>query len=185
MSKHIMLDLETLDNSPTSYILELAAVEFDPITGKIINELHLRTPREEPQDKSSASVSTILWWLQTNSKKFEDLCKNGDETRTLSEICAKLRNFFYTNDGALHVWCTGTFDTDIINHFVKSYSHFGTSNLVEFWQMRDVRTARTLARELGAIEPEVSEDELHSALNDCRRQIQYVSGLCKLVKRGG
>lgn len=185
MSKHIMLDLETLDNSPTSYILELAAVEFDPITGKIINELHLRTPRNEPQDKSSASVSTILWWLQTNSKKFEDLCKNGDETHSLSEICAKLRNFFYTNDGALHVWCTGTFDTDIINHFVNSYDSYTRGNLIAYWQVRDVRSARTLARELGAVEPEVSEDELHSALNDCRRQIQYVAGLCKLVKHSG
>lgn len=185
MSKHIMLDLETLDNTPTSYILELAAVEFNPLNGKIINELHLRTPREEPQGKSSASVSTILWWLQTNSKKFEDLCKNGDETRTLSEICAKLRDFFYTNDGDVRVWCTGQFDTDIINHFVKSYDSYTRGDLVEFWQVRDVRSARTLARELGAVEPEVSEDELHSALNDCRRQIQYVSGLCKLVKRSG
>lgn len=185
MSKHIMLDLETLDNSPTSYLLELAAVEFDPITGEIINELHLRTPRNEPQDKSTASASTVLWWQQTNSKKFEDLCKNGDETYSLSEICAKLRDFFYTKDGSLYVWCTGTFDTDIINHFVKSYDSYTRGNLVEFWQVCDVRTARTLARELGAIEPEVSEDELHSALNDCRRQIQYVSGLCKLVKRSG
>lgn len=185
MSKHIMLDLETLDNTPTSYILELAAVEFDPLTGKIINELHLRTPREESQDKSSASVRTILWWLQTNSKKFEDLCKNGDETHTLNDICAKLRSFFYTVDGDVRVWCTGMFDTDIINHFVKSYSDHCTGDLIEFWQVRDVRTARTLARELGAVEPEVPEDELHSALSDCRRQIQYVSGLCKLVKRSG
>jgi len=185
MSKHIMLDLETLGNTPTSYILELAAIEFNPLTGKIINELHLRTPREEPQDKSTATVSTVLWWQQTNSKKFEDLCKNGDETRTLSEICAKLRDFFYTADGVLNVWCTGTFDTDILNHFVNSYDTYKRGNLVEFWRVRDVRTARTLARELGYVEPEVSEDELHSALSDCHRQIQYVSGLCKLVKRSG
>ena len=146
MSKHIMLDLETLDNKPTSYILELAAVEFDPLTGKIINELHLRTPREEPQDKSTAATSTVLWWQRTNSNKFTDLCKNGDETRTLSEICAKLRDFFYTADGTLNVWCTGTFDTDIINHFVRSYDSYTHGELVEFWQVRDVRTARTMAR---------------------------------------
>ena len=185
MSKHIMLDLETLDNTPTSYILEIAAVEFDPLTGKIINELHLRTPREEAQDKSTASASTILWWQQTNSNKFADLCKNGDETRTLSEICAKLRDFFYTNDGVLHVWYTGTFDVDIINHFVKSYDSYARGDLVEFWKVRDVRTARTLARDLGFVDPEIREDELHSALSDCHRQIQYVVGLCKLVKRGG
>lgn len=117
---HFMLDLETLDNKPSSHILELAMVAFDPHTGEI-NEEHTTKAffgAFTEQKCGTKSFDTYDWWLRTNPQQFIsyfDLNRKTHSYRgTIFAIQEMLEHLRYTHK--ITVWCTGTFDVDILNY---------------------------------------------------------------------
>ncbi len=72
MANNIMLDLETMGNTPTSAIIAIGAVRFDKkIKGKFYGVIDLESCLE---DGLTVDASTIMWWMQQSDaarKAFE------------------------------------------------------------------------------------------------------------------
>lgn len=68
---HIMLDIETLDTSPTSVVVSFGAVVFDPYSiselgemfyAEFTDDLHAQQERGR-----TLSVDTVKWWMQQDA----------------------------------------------------------------------------------------------------------------------
>mgnify|MGYP002677519024 CR=1 FL=1 len=172
---HFMLDLETLDTKPSAHILELALICFCPYTGRV-NEALSRHVRFGlfPQERATISPSTLSWWSNENQQYFMNLINNTDADNVfLKDVLFEIVELF--NDvrehSELRIWNTGTFDVDIVNDAVKRV-FYEVKNVINFWEVRDVRSLRQVAEDFG-----LNNDEWptsHNAKDDCLRQISYV-----------
>ena len=55
MAKHLMVDLETMAITPRAVVLTLGAVQFDPFTDEIYDELYLKFDLDD-QDKLGRDI---------------------------------------------------------------------------------------------------------------------------------
>lgn len=200
---HFMLDLETLDTAPTAHVLSAALVMFDPITGEVLK------PAEEPeyvflfdavktifntkksiifglehQNGSTVSVRTLNWWNKQNKAYFDTLI-NIDENgwswhRFLIDFSRTMSHLVGVEECDVHVWCTGTFNIDIVKNATERY---GLTWRLPYWSGKDVRVARQIAETFDLLDhtPEVT----HDAYDDCIRQIKYVSAVYGKLNNAG
>lgn len=172
---HFMLDLETLDTKPSAHILELALICFCPYTGRV-NEALSRHVRFGliPQKGATASTSTLNWWATTNLEYFTTLIDNSKSyDEPLHFVLSEFADLFSSirENSELRIWNTGMFDVDIINDAARrSINTF--NNLINFWEVRDVRSLRQVAEDFGLLNDEWPTS--HNAKDDCLRQISYV-----------
>ena len=172
---HFMLDLETLDTKPSAHILELALICFCPYTGRVNEELsrHVRFGLI-PQKGATASTSTLNWWSTTNLEYFTKLIDSSKSyEESLHFVMSELADLFSSirESSELRIWNTGTFDVDIINDAARrSINTF--NRLINFWEVRDVRSLRQVAEDFGLLNEEWPTS--HNAKDDCLRQISYV-----------
>lgn len=172
---HFMLDLETLDTKPSAHILELALICFCPYTGRV-NEALSRHVRFGliPQKGATASTSTLNWWTTTNLAYFTTLIDSSQSyEEPLHFVMSELADLFSSirESSELRIWNTGMFDVDIINDAARrSINTF--NSLINFWEVRDVRSLRQVTEDFGLLNEEWPTS--HNAKDDCLRQISYV-----------
>lgn len=200
---HLMVDLETLDTAPTAHVLSASVVMFDPITGDVIGmpsdakifadynvinwALHKKRPMNfglAKQAGATVSTNTLSWWQDTNKEYFDKLISDTSTAGMTFE------DFIRQFNGDIHslinveeldvcVWCTGTFDLDILRSASKRY---GIEWAVPYWTYKDVRVARQMAEDFELIgDMEAS----HNAYEDCLRQIKYVSAVYGKLNNAG
>lgn len=176
---HFMLDLETLDTKPSTHILELALVCFDPFTGHVNEKLsHHARFGVSYQPGATLSQSTLAWWISENKAYFNELiehkCESDEQLRhVLFDIDLMISNV-RVQGSDVRVWNTGTFDVDIINDAARRVLG-KTESLFNFLEVRDVRSLRQVKDDLG-----LGNDEWptsHNAKDDCLRQISYVQSV--------
>lgn len=172
---HFMLDLETLDTKPSAHILELALICFCPYTGRV-NEALSRHVRFGliPQKGATASTSTLNWWSNENQQYFMELIDNTNADRAfLKDVLFDIVELFngVREHSDLRIWNTGTFDVDIVNDAAKRV-FYEIKNVINFWEVRDVRSLRQVAEDFGLLNDEWPTS--HNAKDDCLRQISYV-----------
>lgn len=178
---HFMVDLETLDTTPTAHILETAFVCFNPVTGEVYDEwsLHARHGLAH-QEGSTINAPTIEWWFDTNKEYLAELFKPSEQVSlydTLFRIVGLLQ--MARNAGKVCVWNTGSFDTDILNNAFRRMS--GHSDLISFFEVRDVRAIRQISSMYSAISQDKSKGT-HNAWEDCIRQIKWVTNLTSALE---
>lgn len=175
---HFMLDLETLDTKPSAHILELALICFCPYTGRVNESLsrHVRFGLI-PQKGATASTSTLNWWTTTNLAYFTTLIDSSQSyEEPLHFVLSEIADLFssISEHSELRIWNTGMFDVDIINDATRrSINAF--NSLINFWEVRDVRSLRQVAEDFG-----LNNDEWptsHNAKDNCLRQISYVQSV--------
>lgn len=183
---HFMLDLETLDTKPSAHILELALICFCPFTGRV-NEALSRHVRFGliPQKGATASTSTLNWWTTTNLEYFTTLI---DNTKSYDEplhfVLSEFADLFNSvrENSALRIWNTGMFDIDIINDAARR-SMSSITGLINFWEVRDVRSLRQVTEDFGLLNDEWPTS--HNAKDDCLRQISYVHSVYGALSERG
>jgi len=198
---HLMVDLETLDTAPTAHVLSASVVMFDPITGDIIsmdenekifadyNVINWAFRKKRPmnfglakQIGATVSMSTLSWWHNTNKEYFDKLISDTSATgMTFDDFIHQFNGDFHNlvkiEELNVCVWCTGTFDLDILRSASKRY---GIEWAVPYWAYKDVRVARQMAEDfllVGVMEAS------HNAYEDCLRQINYVSAVYGKLNR--
>lgn len=144
MSQHFMLDLETLDTSPTAVVTTVGIVEFDPYSDRIGEKLQLVLNDWDDQQKLGRTVSanTFKWWLQQDAAaQAALLTKGGWSTReALKQIEALL-----TVEKNPIVWGNGAdFDNIILGGLFESY---GMKKPWSYGNNRCYRTMRTVFSE--------------------------------------
>lgn len=173
--QHIMIDLETMDNTPTAAIVAIAAVAFDPEEGVIGKHFYQRINLESSvRHGGTIGSDTVKWWMRQPAEARSEIVSDDaiDIKRAIGELgCFILRNSQHP-DAIL--WARGTdFDIPIITSAMKRIDITPTW---KFWNVRDVRTLEHAAIAAG-MDPRTAvkfEGQKHHALNDALHQAKTV-----------
>ncbi|MGG5157511.1 exonuclease [Citrobacter portucalensis] len=177
---HLMVDMETMGNSPDAPIVSIGAVFFDPSTGNTGAEFYQVVSLESSMSFGmKPDASTIQWWLKQSSEARSAILV--DEAMGLLETLELLADFIAENAAngshTVQVWGNGcSFDNVILR---RAYTLTDTPFAVPFWNDRDVRTMVELGKSVG-INPRFDipfEGDMHNALSDARHQVKYVSAI--------
>ena len=169
MTTQVMIDLETLASTEDAAVIQIAAVAFDSVTGRIASEfnVYVRDPvgRIDP--------GTVFWWMQqAAAPAVGKACAEGAILRiTLDKFQSWVDSL-----GDVHgVWSLpASFDLAIVG------STYGKAGLCKPWHYRLERCARTvlaIAGYRGKDRPGVPKPEgylEHDALSDCRMQVAWL-----------
>ncbi|EMO7232983.1 3'-5' exoribonuclease [Citrobacter freundii] len=175
---HLMVDMETMGNSPDAPIVSIGAVFFDPSTGNTGAEFYRVVSLESSMSFGmKPDASTIQWWLKQSSEARSAILV--DEAMGLLETLELLADFIAENAAngshTVQLWGNGcSFDNVILR---RAYALTETPFAVPFWNDRDVRTMVELGKSVG-INPRFDipfEGDMHNALSDARHQVKYVS----------
>lgn len=194
-SVHIMVDLETLDTKSTAHVLSAAVVPFDPFSGtpimltctKYVWLSHCVMKQNEMcfgthDQGGTVSINTLGWWSKQNTKYFTSLLSayadKNDFKTFIKQFNAEIQNLREEPDIELNIWCTGTFDLDILRN---ASERFGVEFAVPYYAQKDVRVCRVIAEQNGLID---DMPATHNAYEDCLRQIKYVSAVYGNIKDG-
>ncbi|HBZ9264399.1 TPA: 3'-5' exoribonuclease [Citrobacter freundii] len=177
---HLMVDMETMGNSPDAPIVSIGAVFFDPSTGNTGAEFYRVVNLESSMSfRMKPDASTIQWWLKQSSEARSAILV--DEAMGLRESLELLANFIAENAAngshTVQLWGNGcSFDNVILR---RAYALTETPFAVPFRNDRDVRTMVELGKSVG-INPRYDipfEGDMHNALSDARHQVKYVSAI--------
>ena len=179
---HLMVDMETMGNSPDAPIVSIGAVFFDPSTGNTGAEFYRVVSLESSMSFGmKPDASTIQWWLKQSPEARSAILV--DEAMGLLETLELLADFIAENAAngshTVQLWGNGcSFDNVILR---RAYVLTETPFAVPVWNDRDVRTMVELGKSVG-INPRFDipfEGDLHNALSDARHQVKYVSAIWK------
>lgn len=177
---HLMVDMETMGNSPDAPIVSIGAVFFDPSTGNTGAEFYRVVSLESSMSFGmKPDASMIQWWLKQSPEARSAILV--DEAMGLLETLELLADFIAENAAngshTVQLWGNGcSFDNVILR---RAYALTDTPFAVPFWNDRDVRTMVELGKSVG-INPRYDipfEGDMHNALSDARHQVKYVSAI--------
>lgn len=171
MNTHLMLDFETLGQTPDTAVLSLGAVLFNQ-DGILDCQDWVFDLTEQLRSKRSVTSSTIVWWLQQGAKAQEIFALSNSKGKGMREFTPEFLKFSSTKD--LRVWGNGaTFDVSIIEHLL---SQMKVENPWMFWNVRCYRTIKAMF-EIEKGKPFVGTK--HNALDDAKYQAERMSEFLK------
>jgi len=175
--KHVMLDLETWDNTATAVVIQIGACYFDPTTKKI-GQKYMQHIHADSEMRAGFTIgaSTIDWWMQQSSKAQCAALGNITERKPSFDVWLDF-NFFLRH--AEHIWSHASFDAAILTY------HLSVHNIKPVFSYHALKDLRTLQL-LSGIDPKVyklaSDGVLHDALTDATLQADWAGDA--LVKIG-
>lgn len=157
----VMVDLETMDNKPTSAITAIGAVVFDVKSG-LQSEFYVKVDLQSSIDAGlTVSGDTVNWWLTQNEQARTEMAKKGIP---LTEALQLFAEWLPTGT---KLWGNGaSFDNAILSH---AYAKVGKEQPWKFWDDRCYRT-------LKGMYPNIKLDRqgtYHNALDDAKSQAEH------------
>ena len=196
MSKHIMLDLETLGTDPYSVILSIGAVHFDPGSPGIFRDSFevLIDPKTSMAAGLRVDPDTLFWWWDTD----RDAARRYYMERLKFELPLALQGFsdwlgWVSQDPSpdpekpnpeVLIWGNGAnFDNVLL---ANAYKAARMDVPWKFYQDRCFRTIKGLDP-LGKLKPKgvlpgVPEGIAHTALADAFYQAAWMQNICDHLK---
>lgn len=183
---NVMIDIETLSTHKDAAIIEIGAVEFNKFTGEIGGTFNFIIDSSDwCKNDRHIDGETIQWWFkQSNAvRKRFSVKQEGVEYGNLHRALIDLTYFIMDCDSIdedknVVVWGNGSsFDIAILE---SAYNHFDMNLPWKFWSVNDVRT-------IVALNPSVKGNckcngTKHSAVDDCKYQIKYLTRTIKSLK---
>ncbi|MDC0695863.1 3'-5' exonuclease [Klebsiella pasteurii] len=174
---HLMIDLETMDNKPTSAIASIGAVFFEPETGEMGEQFYQRVSLDSCVGHGlTMGAETVLWWMRQDAEARSELL--NDDCLDLPLALANLESFIteHSDRSKVHVWGNGAaFDNVILRNALEKCGF--VYPLWYYWNDRDVRTVTELSKTLGLNVRNIIKFEgvKHHALYDAIHQAKVVS----------
>jgi len=168
-----MIDIETVANTNTSAVIQVAMVRFD-WDGNVGDTLVVNLDLDEQvREGLDVNASTLSWWARTNATIFNELLTKDvlPVKKALKQIC----DFINFND---YIWCHATFDIPILNNLLHK---FGFKTPWAYMKNRDIRTLIDLSG-LDLSQYPWDVEKTHDALEDCVFQIKYCTDAYKLLR---
>jgi DNA polymerase III epsilon subunit-like protein len=180
MSKHIMLDLETLGNGNNAAIVSIGAYYFDTNDPDNGEEYYvLVDPKTSVSYGQVMDASAVLWWMEQENDARQELVKAGKEGLNLSTALLDFSRWYITMKNksgktSLPVWGNGaTFDNVIISSAYKS------AGIDKPWFYRSDYCYRTLANLCQSVRKNEMEGTIHNALDDAKIQAKHLAAILK------
>lgn len=159
MTKIVSIDLETLDVTTTAVILEIGIVVGDD-QGNVIEQFRMYPDiQEQLAANRSVSGDTFLWWLEQD--EIARCNQTGQSRKSKDEVAREYLSFItpHIDRDTRVLGNAPSFDCEILSDYI------GTKPW-NFWQERDVRTAREIIpRSMRCV-----NTEAHNALADAATQ---------------
>jgi hypothetical protein len=173
--KHVMVDLETLGNSPGCKILSIGAVFFDP-TG-LQQEFYSEVKRNF-QGPLIEQQLTVDWWSKQDSAARDRLFENQKEKPLLKTALDNFNNYLKLgNDTEVCLWGNGAdFDNAILQVAFQDVTVAQPA-----WKFYNNRCYRTLK----GLVPSIKVDRIgvhHHALYDAKTQAIHAIKLMTHLK---
>lgn len=172
--------METLDTAPSTVILTIGAVSFDPRGHGVIEKLELRPTIDEQTDKYNRTISddTLRWWGEQSPEAIEEAM--GDKNRiSFQECMEKLHKFCWNRDA---IWANGSiFDIVIAENAFKNLNMRAPW---QFWSVRDCRTIYDIAG-VSLKDPKYGTKTTHKAIEDAIHQALVVQDAYKKFIKAG
>jgi hypothetical protein len=169
----VMLDLETLDNSPTSLILSIGACKFHRTgTGIVGTTFEVFIDLEDAARHGlTMSAGTVDWWLHPDRDAARaELMNNKRNRLPLKEALLRFHTWM---SGDRPVWgCGSDFDNLILSN---AYKAADMKQPWSFWNNRCYRTMKSL-------HPGVKVERVgthHSALQDAVTQALHLQAIIR------
>lgn len=184
--RHVMIDLETLGTGKEAAILQLAAVDFDPLRGRLGGELNIHIALGSNLALGrTVDPGAFVWWLEQDEDARQALARGQQNATDLPTALLSLDEFCQHSSGRRvlgsrpqeveGVWSHGAvFDIPIVE------TAFATCGMAPPWSYRVARDTRTLfdvAEQASGqkVGDKVSANPLkHCALSDARWQAEAV-----------
>lgn len=182
MTRHIMIDLETLGTKPGSVIASIGAIEFFPEAGVTGEELHVAVNTTSALLAGlTTDAGTVKWWQNQNPQAQDSITNNPATLGTaLSLLTTMLQDReTFSLDAELKIWCRGTsFDQPMLD---AAYAALKQPAPWKYWQWRDMRTLLKVCEEHMGYRERVRADVKHDALDDARHQAHVVMDCLRLL----
>lgn len=171
--KHLMIDLETMGNTPSAAIVAIGARFFDPYDDSEVGDSFYGSIDLEDSVRAGLVIdaSTVKWWM-TQPKEARDAAMAGEGT--LSEVLSEFKTWIKSNRSKkLTVWSHSTFDIPVL---AAAYRVCGESMPWHYRETCDIRTLNHVVKDYTKVERDGTH---HHALDDVDFQIKYVSSMLK------
>jgi DNA polymerase III epsilon subunit-like protein len=172
----VMIDLETLDVTPTATILTIGAVKFDPFGDDVNDSTCVKFYTKVDVDScdrlgGTVSQSTLDWWA-SQSKEAQEEAFDPNDRIDIVEAMNQLYKFCW---GAKRVWSHGaSFDVVILENYFRK---IGKAIPWQFWEVRCTRTLFDIG-----INPNRPPVLKHHALEDAWNQAVGVQNVFKTLR---
>lgn len=168
-----MLDLETLDTSPTSVVLTFGAVKFSEYNDEDPSDasaIYLRLNIDEQTSLGrTINPDTLEWWGKQSAEAQAEAFAE-DNRISLENFTSQLNKYIV---GCDKIWAQGTtFDIVILENL---YRMLGKPIPWAYWQIRDSRTLF----DLGDDSIKKKNASAHNALADAYFQAKSVQAVYK------
>lgn len=174
MTKHCMIDLETLGVNSQSPITQIGIVMFDET--KIIEKKNVAIKFDQAFNDGVADASTVKWWMEQGSEaKAAALAGTTD----IMEAARTVQSFILSH-GPEFFWSHATFDFPILTSW---FNRRGLITPINFLSCRDVRTIEHFFSNM--IVWEARKGTHHSAVDDAEFQAEMVIRMLKAAKMLG
>jgi len=159
MAIHAMIDIETLDTAPSSTVLSVGAVKFNPYNANDPYERMLWRPSVDEQLEGGRTTSddTLAWWAKQDAH-IRETTFTEDGRIPLKQFFAETNKYLV---GVDKIWCQGPqFDMVILEDLFKHFNHHMNW---AYWQVCDCRTIFNMM----PVDPRKAiQQNLHSADDD-------------------
>jgi hypothetical protein len=169
----VMVDLETLGNTPGCVILSIGAVGFNPETGEVSEGFYAVVRTDSCTEYGlHTDKSTVQWWgdQSEEARKVIREAAKGTDALDLPVALGRFAVFLDRFGGKknVRVWGNGSdFDNAIL---AAAYRAVRSPTPWEFWNSRRFRTFRALNSHVPA-PPRVGT--FHNALDDAQTQVVH------------
>lgn len=174
---NVMVDIETLDTTPTASILSIAAVRFNPDgpVGDMEETFHYHVDIDSNLALGrTISGSTLMWWLDQDFEAREAVITAS--RYPLLDVLKKLGEFINEKD---RVWGNGAaFDNVILTHAFKACE---IPVPWRFWSDMCFRTMKEMFRD-SVPKPEFVGTK-HNALCDAVHQATHLQLIFEHIKQ--
>lgn len=171
-AKYIIIDIETLgrrnDTAVTQVGIVIADENFDVLDSYLIQV----TPDAWNTCDRTFTGETLLWWME---QKNTPISKKPTHTvQSYKYLVDKLYQIFdrYNTEDTT-IWTKGSMDLFCIKDLCE---YFDMNTPWEFWQPRDIRTAKEFIKEWKTF-----ENNNHNALDDALNQLRELKA--NLIER--
>lgn len=171
---NIMIDIETLGKKRGCPVLSIAAVQFDPQSGKTGDIFYERMSIDAALSYGMPETSTLEWW---NKQSDEARNEAFGGTRLPIEVAAELRAFIHNAGGSRCIpWGNGSvFDIIILEGWFDRVNPLKDANDEDVypWKFWNIADLRTLVRLSGIDVRSIPfTGDKHNALADALHQVK-------------
>lgn len=171
VKNNIIIDIETLGRRNDAAITQVGLVIADK-NFNILNKFLIQIdPKAWHTCNRTFTGKTLLWWMQQKNTPVSNTSTHS--VYSYKELIEKLKLIFRMyNTSETLVWTKGSMDLFCIKDL---FEYFDMELPWEFWQPRDIRTAKEFIEEW-----QTFENNNHNALDDALNQLrELIANLLK------